>query len=142
MQQRFTIGWKVSTLNWALASLRYRAMFPLLALEGVGIKSKIFTKSNQACLADLDALIIVKSFTMNDIWLAQKAFELKIPVFFDLCDNIFIEQYGSERNITPKDIFLLIANGHLLFQAHQRCDNLFTVPMTVQVIVLVMEAPF
>lgn len=110
MQKQVTIGWKVSTLNLALASLRYRAMLPLLALECTGMRSKIFARSRQACLVGLDVLVIVKSFTMDDLWLAQKATELQIPVVFDLCDNIFVEQYGGERPISPKDVFLLIAS--------------------------------
>jgi len=110
MQKQVTIGWKVSTLNLALASLRYRAMLPLLALECIGIKCKIFATASRACLADLDVLVIVKSFTMDDLWLAKKAAELQIPVVFDLCDNIFVEQYGGERHIAPKDVFLLIAS--------------------------------
>ena len=110
MQKQVTIGWKVSTLNLALASLRYRAMLPLLALECVGIKCKIFARSSRACLAGLDVVVIVKSFTMDDLWLAQRAAELKIPVVFDLCDNVFVEQYGGEMRISPKDVFLLIAS--------------------------------
>lgn len=109
MQKQVTIGWKVSTLNLALASLRYRAMLPLLALEDIGIKCTIFARSSRACLAGLDVVVIVKSFTMDDLWLAQKAAELKIPVVFDLCDNVFVEQYGGERRIAPKDVFLRIA---------------------------------
>ena len=110
MKRQVTIGWKVATLNLAFASLRYRAMLPILALECVGIKSKIFSMSSRACLAGLDALVIVKSFTMDDLWLAQNAVESNIPVVFDLCDNIFVEQYGGEMPISPKDCFLRIAS--------------------------------
>lgn len=109
MKSQLTIGWKVSTLNLALASVRYRAMLPLLALECFGVKCKIVTKSSRSGLAGLDVLVIVKSFTTDDLWLAQEAAELKIPVIFDLCDNIFVEQYGGEKHISPKDVFFLIA---------------------------------
>ncbi len=113
MAKHLTIGWKVSTLNPALASLRYRAMMPLLALEKFDIKSNIFNTVNRSHLDDLDVLVIVKSFTLDDYWLAQEAVELKVPVVFDLCDNIFIEkymrQYLGKKEHLPADIFLLIA---------------------------------
>lgn len=110
IKPQLTIGWKVSTLNPAIASLRYRAMLPILALEHFEIHSKIFVRSSRHCLADLDALVIVKSFTLEDYWLAQEAFSLKIPVIFDLCDNIFIDQYVSKKHISPAEVFLLIAS--------------------------------
>lgn len=110
MQKQVTIGWKVSTLNLALASFRYRAMLPMLALEHVGIKSKIILRSHRTCLAGLDALVFVKSLTLEDYWLAQEAARLQIPVIFDLCDNIFIDTYPSNKSSSPADIFLLIAN--------------------------------
>ncbi len=110
--KKITIGWKVSTTNPALASLRYRALLPLLALEESGVKSKII--SNAGCghssLAKLDVLIIVKSFTIEDYYLAQQAKDLNVPVIFDLCDNIFIEDYVGKRKLVPADVFFLIAS--------------------------------
>lgn len=110
MTSRFKIGWKVSTLNPDLASLRYRALLPILALERFDIQNKIFSRPSRACLTGLDALIIVKSFTLEDYWLAQEAFNMKVPVIFDLCDNIFIDQYSGKKHTSPADIFLLIAS--------------------------------
>lgn len=106
----FVIGWKVSAINLSIASFRYRAMLPILALEGLGVKSKIFSRSGRGCLVGLDALVIVKSFTLDDYWLAQEAVNMKVPVIFDLCDNIFIDQYSGKKHISPAEIFLLIAN--------------------------------
>jgi hypothetical protein len=106
------IGWKVSTLNFKIASLRYRALLPILALERYGIKNRIFQQSSRIYLDKLDALVIVKSFTWEDLNLAQKAVDAKVPVIFDLCDNIFISQYSSKnsKSLSPADFFLLIAN--------------------------------
>lgn len=106
--KHLTIGWKVSTLNFNLASLRYRALIPILALEKKNIKSKIFKSTRNVCLSKLDALVIVKSFTMDDYGLALEAVELGIPVVFDLCDNIFIEDYIYKNELSPSDIFLMI----------------------------------
>lgn len=109
MQKQLNIGWKVSTLNLALASLRYRAMLPVLALEPHGVKNKIFTNASRECLSGLDALVVVKSFTIEDCMLAQEAAALGIPIIFDLCDNIFIEEYGAGRQGSPVEVFFLIA---------------------------------
>jgi len=110
MQQRLTIGWKVSTLNSKLASLRYRAMLPVLALEKLDVYSKIFLRLKRSSLAKLDALVIVKSFTFEDYWLAQEAVKMKIPVIFDLCDNIFIDKYRGKDGLSPSEVFLQISN--------------------------------
>jgi len=109
MNPRLTIGWKVSTLNPALASLRYRAMLPILALESFRVESKVFIRPNSSILTGLDALVIVKSFNWEDYWLAQEAVKNKVPVIFDLCDNIFIDNYQRKGHTSPTDIFLLIS---------------------------------
>jgi hypothetical protein len=109
MQKQVTIGWKVATLNFDIASLRYRAMLPQLALESHGVKNRTFATPSRSALAGLDILVIVKSFTVDDYWLAQEATRLNIPVIFDLCDNIFIERYKGSTKTVPADVFLLIA---------------------------------
>lgn len=108
--KNLVVGWKVSTLNPDLASLRYRALLPMLSLEQFGVKHRIISRPSRNCLLGLDALVIVKSFTYDDYWLAQEAASMELPVIFDLCDNIFIEQYRGKKNTSPADIFLLIAN--------------------------------
>jgi len=77
----------------------------MLALERFGIKGKIFTKPNRDSLIGLDALVIVKSFTLEDYWLAQEAVKMKMPVIFDLCDNIFIDQYAKKIKFLPRQYF-------------------------------------
>ncbi len=107
-----TVGWKVSKLDLNIASLRYRAMLPILALESEGVSCRVFSDGEFANIADLDVLVIVKSFSSDDYMLAQKAFLLGVPVILDLCDNIFIETYGSmsERaRLSPASIFLQMA---------------------------------
>ncbi|WP_020408808.1 hypothetical protein [Hahella ganghwensis] len=111
MQQRLNIGWKVSTLNIELASLRYRAMLPILALEKYAIKSKILACRYQGCLSNIDVLVIVKSFTEEDILLAQEAESIGIPVIFDLCDNIFIQEYGEAKTSSPAKVFNAISRA-------------------------------
>lgn len=105
-----TVGWKVSTLNPAMASLRYRALLPQIALEHRGIHGKVFSTASPACLNNIDLLVIVKSFTLEDYCLAQSAAKKDIPVILDLCDNIFVEAYKTKGKTAPADFFLLIAD--------------------------------
>lgn len=91
------VGWKVSSLSAGMASLRYRALLPILALEGEGVECRLFRSGLETNLEGLDALVIVKSFSAADIALAQRARAGGIRVIFDLCDNIFIPHYGEKK---------------------------------------------
>lgn len=106
------IGWKVASLSFSVASVRYRAMLPLLALEQKGYKCRIFSDADSGQLAELDLLVFVKSFTADDFSLAQLASARGLPVLLDLCDNIFISSYGSSAlapTTTPAQMFLAMA---------------------------------
>lgn len=89
------IGWKVSKLTSSVASVRYRALLPMLALESAQVRNRLFASGLESNLDGLDTLVIVKSFTPDDLFLAQHAANKGIRVVFDLCDNIFVEAYGS-----------------------------------------------
>lgn len=104
------IGWKVSRLSSSVASIRYRALLPMLALESVQIRNRVFSSGLESNLVGLDGLVIVKSFTPDDLFLAQKAASLGIRAVFDLCDNIFIDNYGFRAGkISPVQLFDAIA---------------------------------
>lgn len=103
------IGWKASGLSPDLASVRYRAILPLVALEKVGIRSCIIPAVTDVDLKDFDAIIIVKSFSPDDLYLAQQAKLKNIPVFFDLCDNVFIDAYKGKQTVTPAEMFMTIS---------------------------------
>ena len=99
------IAWKVSSLSPDLASVRYRAILPLLSLNALGIKSELFSSYKDITISDFDVLVIVKSFTPDDLYLAQQASKSGVKVFFDLCDNIFIDGYKGKLAVTPADFF-------------------------------------
>jgi hypothetical protein len=107
-EKSMVIGWKLAKLDASIASVRYRALFPLIALHEKGITSKVFASSSVMNLTGIDVLVIVKSFSASDIFLSHLAFEKKIPVIFDLCDNIFFEKYSVE-GVAAKNVFLQIA---------------------------------
>lgn len=102
------LAWKVGSLSAELASVRYRAILPIIALKEQGIDSLIFDLASNVNLSDIDALIIVKSFTPDDLLLAQQAAALNKKVIFDLCDNIFIDGYRGKQQVTPAEMFMAI----------------------------------
>jgi glycosyltransferase involved in cell wall biosynthesis len=111
--RHFVIGWKVSALEPQVASVRYRALLPVLALEEQhGFECRVFSDQHAVELGELDALVIVKGLGLEDFELAQKAFARQIPIILDLCDNIFAQGYGESKvdyRPTPSDVFSTIA---------------------------------
>jgi len=107
----YTVGWKVASLSFSMASVRYRAMLPLLGLEQRGFKCRVFSAASSEQLDGLDLLVIVKSFSVDDFALAQQAVDRGVPVVLDLCDNIFIATYGTslESKTSPAQMFLAMA---------------------------------
>lgn len=82
----------------------------MLALESVGTNNRMFVSGLESNLDGLDSLVIVKSFTEDDLYLAQQAANRGIRVVFDLCDNIFIDTYGGRAGkVSPLQIFNAIA---------------------------------
>lgn len=104
------VGWKLSSANIIVASVRYRALLPALVLEQSGRKNFFFTNSSFSNLAGLDCLVFVKAFKPEDYLLALEAYRRRIPVVLDICDNIFIQDYGKKypemRSRSPAPVFL------------------------------------
>ncbi|WP_439670936.1 hypothetical protein AEMCBJ_15080 [Cupriavidus necator] len=109
MTKRLTVGWKVTTLSNHVASIRYRALFPLLALRGCDVDSRVFAASTSDQLDGLDLLVIVKAFSVRDVALAHAAVGKGIPVIFDLCDNVFVDSYNRNGSLSPAPILRSIA---------------------------------
>lgn len=103
------IGWCVSSLDAGVASVRYRALVAMAALDAAGCRSLVFTADASPRLRDLDAIVFVKNFSLDCARLAEEAQALGKPVILDLCDNIFIEEYGKGRSVRPSDFFLSMA---------------------------------
>jgi hypothetical protein len=106
------IGWKVSTLAPQTASVRYRALLPILALEQDGVQCRVFSDPYCVDLEALDALVIVKGLSLKDHKLAHMAFAKRVPIILDLCDNIFVNSYGqagAEFSPMPADAFAAVA---------------------------------
>jgi hypothetical protein len=112
IQREFIIGWKVSTLEPHVASVRYRAFLPILALEQQNVECRVVSDPHCLEMDEIDALVIVKGLNMEDCELAQRAFSKQVPIILDLCDNIFVSDYGQstiEYRPTPSDAFAIMA---------------------------------
>ncbi|PTU00052.1 hypothetical protein DBR45_24720, partial [Pseudomonas sp. HMWF031] len=99
----------VASLSLDMASVRYRALLPLLALEKEGFICSLFTPQGSVDLEGLDALVIVKAFSMESLALAQRARALDIPVIIDLCDNVFVPGYGKSLAAAPGELLIAMA---------------------------------
>lgn len=103
------VGWCVASLSLNVASVRYRAVLPIVALEYAGHTCEIFTHASSVDLARFDVLVVVKDFSVETYGIVQKAHALNIPVVLDLCDNIFVDGYGKNSASLPRDMFLGMA---------------------------------
>jgi hypothetical protein len=104
------VVWKMNVANPRYASVRYRCLMPMMDLYKTGIQSIVMEKDDD--IVDFDrvsALIFMKAFTMHDVDLARRAKSANVPVFFDICDNIFIEEYGGDLNQEVQRNFLSIS---------------------------------
>jgi glycosyltransferase involved in cell wall biosynthesis len=102
--------WKLNSIDLAMASVRYRCLLPVQYLNLLGYRSFICsTKQEIDLIPQPDAIIFVKSFKISDLQLARKAYNRKIPIIIDLCDNIFVDNYPSQAQIHPKEIFKQMA---------------------------------
>lgn len=92
------IAWKLNTSNLNVASARYRALLPIQALEKIGFDSSVVWGDAVVDFNTVEAIIFVKSFSLNDLRLARDAHANAVPIIIDLCDNIFIEGYGKGKS--------------------------------------------
>ena len=101
--------WKLHTLDHRIASVRYRALLPIQALAGRRYKSFITKSLGVDQLRGVEAVIFVKSFALKDLLFAQRAREAGTAVVLDLCDNIFVPNYGVKGSISPADVIQVMA---------------------------------
>src|ERR1700760_4963768 len=89
------VGWIVQSPGARIASTRYRALYPAVALERLGHQSRIYTNSLQAYddLQDLDAIVFVKRLDEGALRLVDAAAIQGKGIFVDLCDNTVIIEY-------------------------------------------------
>jgi glycosyltransferase involved in cell wall biosynthesis len=101
--------WKLHTLDYRIASVRYRALLPIQALSRRGHRSYICKSFGVDQLRDVEAVIFVKSLALKDLLFAQRTSEAGIPVVLDLCDNIFVPNYAVKSVVAPAEVIQLMA---------------------------------
>ena len=105
-----SIFWKVKSENLDVASFRYRCLLPLRHLGLQGHLSLIYSnKDDIKFYVKPQVLIFMKSFTDHDLDIAKKARKEGVPIVLDICDNIFVEGYGTATNYSPRENFKKMA---------------------------------
>jgi len=81
-----------------VASARYRAYLPALYLNRAGAAARVVSgRLSKEDLAGVRAIVFAKAFQDHDLKSCILAHRLRIPIFIDLCDNIFVPSYGAGR---------------------------------------------
>lgn len=89
------IVWRVTRADPTIASFRYRAALPALHLAALGYESRFSNRHEPLPTRNIDAVIFVKAFSQDDLKAAEQAHRHRIPIFLDVCDNIFVAGYSS-----------------------------------------------
>ncbi|MEM6554344.1 MAG: hypothetical protein AAF642_00605 [Pseudomonadota bacterium] len=105
------IAWLVASNDYNVASARYRAIYPSLALKDRGYVNRIFWKPQQllSALDQFDAVIVVKRLDPALIDIVASATEQGKLVFLDLCDNILSRDYRNTLHARNQMVFEAIA---------------------------------
>lgn len=105
------VAWKVPSLNSGVASTRYRCLLPAHRLQQKGIRSRIYSGTDQVDFGeDIACLIFVKSFSSRDLELAREAKSRSVSVVLDLCDNIFYRSKHPQPSDDYRAIVLIDQN--------------------------------
>jgi glycosyltransferase involved in cell wall biosynthesis len=84
--------WKVSRLDLTWPSVRVRAMTPALLLRQKGIDVAVTAqRPTENELRNRNVVVISKSFSDDDLWLAARTKQLGKKLVIDLCDDVFGE---------------------------------------------------
>ncbi|MFK8020849.1 MAG: hypothetical protein AB8B86_13855 [Pseudomonadales bacterium] len=78
------IAWKPKSNNRAVASVRYRCLMPLDALQKAGYEVELFDDRR---LASYDAVIFSKLYDKKNIEIAKRLKRQGSSVILDICDN-------------------------------------------------------
>jgi glycosyltransferase involved in cell wall biosynthesis len=90
--------WVVQSASLKVASFRIRCAYVIKQLELYGVSSLIVENNDQIIdyFDCVKAIVFVKNFGENSSLLALKARENGVPIFLDLCDNIFVKNYPQK----------------------------------------------
>jgi hypothetical protein len=95
------VVWRVQKVTLDLASVRYRALLPCVSLADEGVSCALTATADKRAVDKASHVVIVKAFTPADIELARHARSCGKHLFFDLCDNVFVDGYGKPLALPP-----------------------------------------
>uniref|UniRef100_UPI003AF864A1 glycosyltransferase n=1 Tax=Rheinheimera sp. TaxID=1869214 RepID=UPI003AF864A1 len=86
-----------ATLDFDVASVRYRAIYPALALERAGWLCELHPgpRTLRGRIEDFDVLIVVKLLDGGVVDVVAEAMDTDVPVVLDLCDDLLSRDYRS-----------------------------------------------
>lgn len=87
MTQGALIGWYSDSFNPALASVRYRLLAPLQALQARGLRIEKFDATRPP--GSYRAIIFCKSESPEALDAARRAKAAGTAIIYDICDNVF-----------------------------------------------------
>lgn len=87
MNSAALVGWHADSFNPALASVRYRLLAPLCALQAQGFQIEKFDGARPA--GSYRALLFCKSESPEAVAIARAARDAGTALIYDICDNVF-----------------------------------------------------
>lgn len=131
------VVWRVQKVTLDLASVRYRALLPCASLADAGVSCTLTATADKRAVENASHVVIVKAFTPADIELARHAKACGKHVYFDLCDNVFVDGYGKPSALPParaleqmaEHLTAIVVPTHALAQAVRKA--LGSVPVEV-----------
>lgn len=125
--------WKLHSLDYRIASVRYRALLPIQALASRGYRSHVCQSLGIDQCHGADAVIFIKAFALKDLLFAQRASDKGIPIVLDLCDNIFVPNYTMKYPMHPAEVIQVMARYATVITT--------TGPALMQVLKKTLEVP-
>lgn len=109
------VAFIAATANISVASMRYRAAYPALALEERGWRAEIVVRPETLAgrVRDYDALVVVKHLGPPTLPILSEAEDCGVPAILDLCDDILNTDYRSAQHSLNRMLFAA-ASGKFL----------------------------
>ncbi len=106
-----TIGWLVGTVDFNVASVRYRCAHPVSNLSQRGLANIVYTKLDaiERDIEQLDVLMIVKRLDLGVINVVAAAADASKQVYLDLCDDLISEDGRSVLRGAPRAALRAVA---------------------------------
>lgn len=101
------IAWLGSSLDFNIASIRYRLIYPAAMLEKNGRQCDIFDSTSALIKAieDYDTIVIVKRLDASLIPLVSEANDRGISVVLDFCDDVLDQDYRAKSHELFRMVF-------------------------------------